>query len=89
MKFHFYTKNTRKEVVHHQLLEDIEQTKFALERAYVGLDSVLEPELIDAYIFELNAVHIRYQFLIKEAVSHNLLPLPYLDQESTISALQI
>lgn len=84
MKFHFFPKAPTNDSAYHQILEDIEQTKFALERAYTGLDSVLEPELIDAYIFELNAVHIRYQFLIKEAASHNLLPQNYLNQESSI-----
>lgn len=87
MKFHFLPKTHTNDPIYQQLLEDIEQTKYALERAYAGLDCVLEPELIDAYIFELNAFHIRYQFLIKEAASYNLLPQNYLNQESSIITL--
>ncbi len=86
MKFHFHTKLPTNDA-YNQLLEDIEKTKCALEMAYTGLDSVVEPDLIDAYIYELNAVHKRYHFLLKEAANYNLLPPECLYQEPSVVTL--
>ena len=45
----------------------IEKTKRALEIAYSGFDNVTEPDLIDCYIYEVNAIMKRYQFLMAQA----------------------
>jgi hypothetical protein len=34
--------------------------------AYDGLSNVKEPELIDSYIYELNAAHLRYQVILRD-----------------------
>ncbi|HHT97776.1 MAG TPA: YaaL family protein [Clostridiales bacterium] len=49
------------------LIEELNQTKIALESAYSNFENVIDPDLIDCYIFELNAVQQRYKFLLKEA----------------------
>ena len=43
------------------------KTKRALEIAYSGFDNVTEPDLIDCYIYEVNAIMKRYQFLMAQA----------------------
>ena len=72
------------------LLEDLEKTKNELEIAYSGFDNVTDPDLIDYYIYEVNAVLKRYRYLLNQAAA--LSPLPEeesleLNTESPISTL--
>lgn len=72
------------------ILEDLEKTKYELETAYCGFDNVTDPDLIDCYIYEVNAVMKRYRYLLNQAAA--LTPLPEketatLDTESAIGAL--
>lgn len=48
------------------LLVDIEKTKIALDSAYSNFESVSDPDLIDCYIYELNAMQKRYKFLLRQ-----------------------
>lgn len=54
--------------------EELAQTRHALENAYSGFDNVTDPDLIDCYIYELNAVMKRYKFLLQQAAEMDLLP---------------
>lgn len=38
----------------------------SLQDAYDGLANVNEPELIDSYIYELNAASLRYQVILRD-----------------------
>lgn len=72
------------------ILEDLEKTKYELETAYCGFDNVTDPDLIDCYIYEVNAVMKRYRYLLNQAAA--LSPLPEeesvnLNAEPTIGAL--
>ena len=62
------------------ILEDLEKTKYELETAYSGFDNVTDPDLIDCYIYEVNAVMKRYRYLLNQAAA--LTPLP---EEDTFS----
>ena len=51
------------------LLEDLDRTKHDLDSAYTNLayrnlENVVEPDLIDCYIYEVQSVQMRYQFLL-------------------------
>lgn len=48
------------------LLEDLKKTRYALEVAYSGFDNVTDPDLIDCYIFQVNAILKRYKFLLEK-----------------------
>ena len=79
MKWHFsqssYGKNrTLSSVESTSILDDIERTRLDLEMAYSGFDNVTDPDLIDCYIFEVNAVLKRYKYLLEQAAKMNLLP---------------
>ena len=83
---------SEKEIERNALLSDLEKTKQALENAYAGFDSVIEPDLIDCYIYEVNSVLKRYKFLMEQAAA--LIPLPeentrssQLSQESPVTSL--
>lgn len=49
-----------------QLLEELRETKNALDTAYANLSYVVEPELIDCCIYELNAIQLRYKFILSQ-----------------------
>lgn len=46
------------------LLADLSRTKSNLDSAYANFQNVVEPDLIDSYIYELNAMQLRYKFLL-------------------------
>ena len=52
-----------------ELLRELEATKNALDTAYANLSYVIEPELIDCCIYELNAVQMRYKFILSQVKS--------------------
>lgn len=45
------------------LTDSIEKTRQALENAYTGFNNALETDLIDSYIYEINALQKRYEHL--------------------------
>lgn len=46
---------------------EISKAKLALESAYSNFENVVDPDLIDCYIYEVNAVQKRYKYLLKQA----------------------
>ncbi len=63
MKLFSKYKNKQNDV----LLSEIKKTKLALESAYSNFENVIDPDLIDCYIYEVNAVQKRYKFLLRQA----------------------
>ena len=57
-----------------RLLNDLKLTRAELEIAYSGFDNVTDPDLIDCYIYKVNAVLKRYKFLMEQAEKLNLPP---------------
>ena len=60
------TDNYIQEVSREQLLSDLKLTKVALDDAYSNFEQVVDPDLVDSYIYEVNAVQKRYHFLLKQ-----------------------
>lgn len=59
----FRTETTKDE--HYTLLmNDLQQTAIELQDTYRNLGNAVEPDLIDCYIYQLNAVQMRYKFLL-------------------------
>lgn len=46
------------------LIDNLHRTAQDLQDAYHNLENVVEPDLIDCYIYELNSVQMRYKFLL-------------------------
>ena len=69
------------------LKDSIIKTRQALEIAYAGFDNAVEPDLIDSYIFEINALQKRYNHLIDLAASQPEPKKDSLYQHSPIRAL--
>lgn len=49
------------------LQSELLQTKWALDCAYSNFENVVEPDLIDCYIYELKAIQTRYSYLLGKA----------------------
>ena len=43
-----------------------------LQDAYRNLENVIDPDLIDCYIYELNSVQMRYKFLLTSIRNYEL-----------------
>lgn len=71
MKFHFsrgFVSKTDKPLTYQEsLMLDLQKTRCELEDAYAGFDYVTDPDLIDCYIYEQNAVMKRYRYLLQQA----------------------
>lgn len=52
-----------KEVI--ELKKQIEISKMAISSARNQFEHVVDPTLIDCYIYELNAAQLRYQYLLR------------------------
>ncbi len=46
------------------LLSDLKQTTAELHSAYTNLENVVDPDLIDYYIYQAKAAQVRYKFLL-------------------------
>ena len=71
------------------LLEDLEKTKCELDTAYRGFDYVTDPDLIDCYIYDINAILKRYKYLLEliAETKEDVEAIPYpSDSESAITA---
>lgn len=47
-----------------QLVNDLEKTKYALDLTYKNFENAVDPDLIDCYIYEMNAIQKKYKFLL-------------------------
>lgn len=47
------------------LLEGLERTKVLLHQAYACFNRESDPDLIESYVFEINALQSRYSYLLK------------------------
>ncbi len=69
------------------LQESIEKTRVALDIAYAGFDNAVEFDLIDSYIYEINALQKRYKHLKELAETENTAPQEASGIHSPIRAL--
>lgn len=54
------------------LRSEIERSKTAIDAARNHFEQVIDPTLIDCYIYELNAAQLRYQFLLRRMKSREV-----------------
>lgn len=48
------------------LQAEIERVKVEMETAYSNFEHVIDPDLIDCYIYEVNAVQKKYKYLLRQ-----------------------
>ena len=49
-----------------ELMQEIEALQQALETAHSNFENVCDPDLIDSYIYEINALSFRYKYLLRQ-----------------------
>ena len=47
------------------LMESLEQTRALIAQAYAGFNSTQDTDLIESYVFEINALQSRYGYLLR------------------------
>lgn len=58
------TEKKEDDVIVLSIKEDLKKTRYALESAYLGFDNATDPDLIECYIYEVNAELKRYKYLM-------------------------
>ena len=58
------------------LLDNLTQTMNSLHLAYQNFENATDPELIDSYIYEVNAIQMRYKFLLCRLKSYEMAAEP-------------
>ncbi len=48
-----------------QLMESLAQTRCLISQAYSAFNSTGDPDLIESYVYEINALHSRYAYLLR------------------------
>ena len=54
------------------LLDELTQSKNALDAAYSCFENATDPDIIDSCIYQVNSAQIRYKFLLEKAKAANL-----------------
>ncbi len=49
-----------------ELPESMRSTQSALSRAYAGFNQAWDQELIESYVYEINALQHRYSYLLRQ-----------------------
>lgn len=61
----FFKSTPAKDEGYNVLKDDLIRTTDELKIAYANLENVVEPDLIDYYIYQAKAVQMRYKFLLE------------------------
>lgn len=48
------------------LMESMQQTRQMINQAYTGFNAVEDPDLIEAYVYEINSLQARYSYLLRQ-----------------------
>lgn len=62
--FSFFKQEPQTDENYQSLLDNLMQAKNNLDLAYQNFENATDPELIDSYIYEVNAIQMRYKFLL-------------------------
>ena len=60
----FQNAKTEENEAYMLLKDNLEKTNQELQTAYINMQNVTEPDLIDYYIYQSQAAQIRYQYLL-------------------------
>lgn len=58
-------RNTVRDQERRTLLEGLSQTRLPIAQAYSGFNTAHDPDLIESYVFEINALQARYSYLLR------------------------
>ena len=62
--FHPRTPDPKESPEYLALMDHLSETKKEIDHVYSTFENVTDPDLIDAYIYQLNSAQLRYRFLL-------------------------
>ncbi|MBE6956026.1 MAG: DUF2508 family protein [Ruminococcaceae bacterium] len=48
-----------------ELLQSLAATRVQITQAYCGFDSAQDPDLVESFVYEINALQSRYSYLLR------------------------
>lgn len=66
--FAFRKKNGRatpRQEERQEMMESLAQTRVQINQAYTGFNNTADPDLIESYVYEINALQSRYSYLLR------------------------
>ena len=70
--FRLFKQEPQTDANYQSLLDNLMQTMNSLHLAYENFENATDPELIDSYIYEVNAIQMRYKFLLCRLKSYEM-----------------
>ncbi|MBQ3557630.1 MAG: YaaL family protein [Oscillospiraceae bacterium] len=64
-KFSFGRRPEPKPSERQDLLESLAATRVQINQAYSGFDTAQDPELVESFVYEINALQSRYSYLLR------------------------
>ncbi|MBP3702326.1 MAG: YaaL family protein [Lachnospiraceae bacterium] len=58
--------------IRERLLCEIDDTRRSLETVHSNFRCAIDPDLIDCYIYEMNAINFRYKYLLRQVKEFDL-----------------
>jgi len=65
-RFRLRRRESEREGTRRVLLEGLSQTRALIAQAYQGFNDACDPDLIESYVFEINALQSRYTYLLRQ-----------------------
>lgn len=63
--FSFGRRPEPKSTERQELLEALAATRVQINQAYRGFDTAHDPELVESFVYEINALQSRYSYLLR------------------------
>lgn len=57
--------NHAQEEERRELMQSLSHTRTLINQAYGGFNSTSDSDLIESYVFEINSLHARYNYLLR------------------------
>ena len=70
--FHFFKETPKTDQNYLLLLDHLAEAKNDLALAYEHFENATDPALIDSYIYEVNAMQMRYKFFLGRVKSYHI-----------------
>lgn len=64
--FRLRRRESEQEQVRQALMDGVTQTRHLIAQAYGGFNDTSDPDLIDSYVFEINALQARHSYLLRQ-----------------------
>lgn len=64
-KIHHFRRDVPRDAAMQPLFDELNDLRGALDDAYTRFNATVEPELVEACVYEINAVQARYNYLLR------------------------